>query len=402
MQRFQAVSWLVLFVLSAHIGRGQGAGSTGATVTITGSLPVSLPLAALLNTLPQRLSLDDSLDRQTYARHKVKTITVLRQRQAPPDTAEYYELDRRGNRILIAKPYGGQHRQQRFDKRNRLVELVLLPTPGYPLRSSIVYDPKLRLYTSYFGETGAAALLWQQSQTVQRGDTLTTDAVFQAVPELPIGAIQRIMAWQYRIGGDTSYFELIGYGADKQPIEFTAYYSIGKRGQLLENGEIDFRPRPLTSSAAVPGARTSAAELLRLKKIRRGRFIPNTRNVYNAQGRLIQSTYLANPDEIPERPVTTKSASADGSYKMTLTDTGTSPVLSYSTRYVRAADGRLQREERTYVLKPGTTDPDVLRQFKPSAIEYEYTKQGLLLRRSEGLSSLTGKPVVYEVRYTYY
>ena len=406
MQRKKAAAWLALFVLSARAGMGQAPTSGGKTEKVTVSAPIGLPLAFMLNTLPQRVSMEDSLDRQVHARNRVKTVALMRQRQAgPPDTAEYYTLDRRGNKMLVAKPYVGQHRQQRFDEPYRLVEVVMMPTANFDESSRTVYDPKTQVYNTYLTTRGAAPVLWQQTQRSRRGDTLTTTAVFNPVPGMETSSRQRLQMKEYRIGADTTGIEMVTYDSANQPADFRAFYSVKKSGRVIEGGELNFELSLSNANAAGQTQPAASAELMRLKKRHRVRFIPNTRNEYDAQGRLIATTYISAPEAVTV--TTSASGSTDGrtttfSQGPTAMTAGTSsPLASATTRYRRRAEGRVQREERTYTLRPGTTDPNVQKSFRPSSIDYEYGANGLLLRKIDS-AGLSGQPTVYEVKYTYY
>jgi hypothetical protein len=386
-QRLSVAGGVVVFILNAHPSMGQDGTSRSKTETVEMSAPLKLPAVFSLNTLPQRLSVEDSLDRRAYARNRLKTMTLLRHRAGQPDTAEYYELDRRGNKTLVAKPYIAQHRQQHFDKQNRLVESVVMTIPSYPFGSRTMYDPQSQVHTTYVTGPGAAPALWQQALRTRHGDTVQTDFVFQQVPGLEAELVHRVLTRGYRLKSDTAVYEVIAYNAADQPIEFSAYYSVGKPGYVSENGELDFRP---------PAGGASAAALLRRSRQGCGRFVPNTRNTYDARGQRMLTTYISSPDPVVSAPVSAKSA--DG--RATMKVSSTSTIAGYTTRYTRTADGRIQRENRTYELRPGSTDLE-RKAFQPSSIEYEYAPNGLLLRKTES-AGLNGKPVVYEVNYTYY
>jgi hypothetical protein len=402
MQHIKAAAWLALFVLSAHAGMGQASTRENKTEKATVSAPIGLSPLFMLNMLPQRVSMDDSLDRAVHARNQVKTVTLMRQRPGrAPDTAEYYTLDQRGNKVLVAKPYFGQHQEHHFDKQGRLVEIVMMPTADFNISSRLNYDPESRLHTTQVTVGNGAPVLWQQAQKGRRGDTLTTDAVFQPVAGMEAGPTRRLQMKEYRIGADTTCIEIVGYNSTNQLTDFTAYYNVKQSGRLIEIGDLSFGSTSSDAKAA-----GMAAELMRLRRHERGRFIPNTRNVYDAQGRLIQTTYISNPKAVTY--TTTASGSTDGRTTTfsqgptTVTAGNSSPLASATSRYHRTADGRVQREERTYTLRPGTTDPNVLKAFKPSSIDYEYGANGLLLRKTDSAGTLIGQPTVCEAKYTYY
>jgi hypothetical protein len=382
------MTWAALLPLASL---GQSAPAAAArTETITMSAPLALPLLFSLNLLPQHLSADDSLARVAYARRRVKTV-VMKQVDRQ-DTAEYMELDRRGNQILIAKPYWGQHRRQRFDKQNRLVENTMVPMADDHMGSQTKFEPEKNLYTTHvLLGVNPTPTLWQQTHRTRRGDTLVIDAVFLPVPGLEGSKKQRLLARSYPLGRDTTCFVAIAYDAADKPTEFLASYTVVKAGHAVENGTLDYQPNP-------QGPPASAAELLQAHRVRRGRVVPNTRREYDARGQLIRSTYLANPNHVPAKPVTT--TSADGRASMTTHDS--SPLVGYSTHYLRTPAGQLQREERTYELRPGTTDPNTLKAFRPSSISYEYDSHGLLLRKTESVGTTTDRRTVFEVKYTYY
>jgi hypothetical protein len=383
---------VIVFALLPRGGQCQPA-KRDTVVTMTRSLPLRLPTLFYLNVLPQRLPADDSLARLVHARQRVKTIVL--QRLGRTDTTEYTELDRRGNQTLVAKPYFGQHVQQRFDKRNRLVEYVRLPTDGFAVRSRTLFEPEKQLYTTYITEmpaTGqpAAPALWQQSQRLRHGDTLITESVFLPVPGLEGGPTGRLRIRGYHLGPDTTFLVAVGYDAADQPVEFVATYAVSKAGRLLENGSLDYRPTPQMPPPP-------AAELLRLARYRRARLVPGNRYDYDGWGLLVRSSYIADLSAVPDKPA--KSSAADGSWSMTTRSE--TRLLGYSTRYLRNPDGQVQREERTFQLRPGIADSVSLQMYRPTAIDYEYSATGLLLRKTDS-ASLNGKPLVYEVKYTYY
>ena len=351
------------------------------------SAPLQLPLLFSLNILPEHLSADDSLARRIFAQRRVKTMTVMRVGRS--DTTEYAEMDRKGNQTLVAKPYFVQHRRQRFDKQNRMVEMTMVPMANDRMGSQTVFEPAKRLYSTYVSGGQSTPVLWQQTHRSKHGDTLTIDALFQSLPTLGAPA-QRLLVRSYPSGHDTVIHVSIGYNAAGKPTEFTANYSVKRSGRVVETGALDYRSTPAEPPAL-------AADILRWQRHRRGRCVPNTRNEYDSKGWLIQSTYIADPNHVPAPPVTT--TSADGQSTMTLHDS--SPVLGYFTRYQRTPIGRVQREERTYELRPDLTDDYVRQAYKPSFINYEYDAHGLLLRKTDS-SGFNGQSLIYEVKYTYY
>jgi hypothetical protein len=353
------------------------------------STPLHLPLVAMLNVLPQRLSADDSLARMRYVRRRVKTIVMLQAGRT--DTTEYTTLDRQGNKTLIAKPYFGQHRRQRFDARNRLVEVTMVPKANEYPGSQTVYDPGSQVYTTTALGVEDQPLLWQQAQQTRQGDTLTTDALFQPLPGMAdMQARQRLRLRSYPLGRDTTCSLAVAYDAADHPTEFSAGYTVKQAGRVVETGMLDYRPTPLAAPVA-------AAEQLRLMRYRRPRFVPGNRYEYDKRGLLLRSSYIADPNAVPAKPVT--SSAADGSWSMSRgVETR---LLGYSTYYLRNPDGQVKREERSYQLRPGTDDAVGLQMFRPSAIDYEYDSRGLLLRKTD-TAGLVGKPQVYQVKYTYY
>ncbi|WP_460501833.1 hypothetical protein [Hymenobacter agri] len=352
-------------------------------------MPLHLPLLFSLNVLPQRLSADDSLARLHYARHRVKTVVTRRAGRS--DTTDYIELDRRGNQTLVAKPYFGQHRRQRFDKQNRLVELTMIPKAGDYPGGQTVFEPTRQLYTTYMLGVQTAPVLWQQTHQSRRGDTLTIDALFQPLPGMAGGqARQRLLVRSYPCGRDTTCSLTVAYDAADQPTEFLANYAVRQAGRVVESGQLDFRPVP--TAAAPP-----AAELRRRARYQRARFIPENRYEYDTRGLLVRSTYLADTTAVPDRPA--KSSAADSSWLMSVRSE--TRLRGYATRYVRNTAGQVTREERTYQLRSGKADATVGQMYRPSAIEYEYDARGLLLRKTDS-AGLNGKPTVYEFTYGYY
>lgn len=379
---------LAVFVLLPLTGMGQ-VGQRAETTTVTTSTPLQLPLVFSLNVLPQHLSADDSLARLHYARQHVKTVVM--RRVGRRDTTDYLELDRRGNQILIAKPYFGQHRRQRFDKQNRLVALDVLPMSDDPRGSQTVFEPAKHLYTTYALVGQPDPVLWQQTQQTRRGDTLMLDALFQPLPGMADASVrQRLQVRSYPLGRDTTCIMTAAYDAAYQPTEFSASYAVKRAGRVVEAGKLDFRPTP--SAAAGP-----AAAQLRQARYRRPRFVPGNRYEYDAQGLLVRAAYLADTTEAPSPP--TKSSAKDGSWSMsTRSETR---LLGYVTRYVRNAVGQVTREERTYQLRLGTVDATARQLYRPSVIDYVYDAKGLLLRKTDS-AGLNGKPSVYEFEYTFY
>ncbi|MBF9140499.1 RHS repeat domain-containing protein [Hymenobacter properus] len=379
---------LAIAVLLPFSGHGQ-VGQPAQTATVTTSMPLQLPLVFSLNVLPQHLSADDSLARLHYARQHVKTV-VMRQ-SGRRDTTDYFELDRRGNQTLIAKPYFGQHRRQRFDKQNRLVALDVLPMPDDPRGSQTVFEPAKQLYTTYALVGQPDPVLWQQTHQTQRGDTVTLDALFQPLPGMAgASARQRLQVRSYPLGRDTTATITVTYDAADQPTEFLANYAVKRTRLLVETGKLDFRP-------ALSAGVTPTPELLRQARHRRARFVPGNRYEYDAQGLLVRAAYMADTTEGPRLP--SKSSAKDGSWSMTMRSE--TRLSGYVTRYVRNAAGQLTREERNYQLRTGTADATARQLYRPSVISYEYDAKGLLLRKTDS-ASLNGKPSVYEYEYTFY
>ncbi|MCI1186011.1 hypothetical protein MON38_01165 [Hymenobacter sp. DH14] len=349
--------------------------SSSATMRI----PVSLPLYATLNKLPQRLSADDSLARLLYARNRVRTVTVLGP-ETPfgPDTIEHFELDRRGNKIRIDQAHGGQSRLQRFDKHGNFVELVLTAARSFPISTRVVYDPRTKVNTSYVTVGLGEPVLWQQAQEFRKADTASTEAVFKPVIGLETKGASRFLSRSYPTGRDTLRIEFMGFDAADQLIDFSAMYRVQRQKLVVENGFIDFGKLP-------------AQELWRISRTQRGRYVPNTRNVYDRQGRLLQMVNTWEPTPA-QKPVSTNNDNA------TTTMRSDRPFSGRTVQYTYGPDGKLLRTEDAHQLFPGATVD--ARLMVPIVTDFEYAPNGLLLRKSDNRSN--GKRATYEVKYTYF
>ena len=344
------------------------------------SAPLSFPLYATLNKLPQQLPAADSVLRLLYAHNRVRTVTVTGP-ETPfgPDTLEHFELDQRGNKIRIDQPHGGQTRLQRFDKQGHFVELVLLAVPSYPLSMRVLYAPRTLVNTSYVTVGSGEPVLWQQVQDFRKGDTASTEAVFKRVPGIETKGASRFVSRSYPTGRDTLRLEFIGYDAADQPIDYSAMYVIRHQYLVVENGSIDFGKLP-------------ASELLRLSRQQRGRYVPNTRNVYDQRGQLMQTTNTW--ETAPEQKKSDARFIAEGSILMTR-DT---PFAGMTTCYTRTPAGQVQREEATFHTRAGASVDSWL--LRPVVTDFEYAPNGLLIRKTDNRSN--GKPTAYDVKYTFY
>ncbi|WP_460615910.1 hypothetical protein [Hymenobacter segetis] len=373
-------------LLSVRAAVAQAPAARGGSARLTISNPVSIPLFASINKVPQLVSAEDSLDRRIFARNRVRTVTVVRQIDGfGPDTSEHFELDRRGNKIRIDQAHGGQSRLQRFDKHSRQVELVLTAVPSFPVSTRIVYDAQTKVNTSYLTVQNSAPVLWQQAQEYRRGDTTVTEAIFNPIPGLKANETHRLLSLMYPTGGDTLRLESIGYNQSDEPVDFSAIYIISRHGKTIENGHINYS-QPQAGALAKP---VVPAAVLRLSRQQRGRCIPDTRNEYDQRGQLIQSISLFEPRRAERQ------AQPGAGSLMTVSD---SPFSSFTTRYTRLPDGRVKRQEQLLQVQPGKTVDERL--LRPIYTEYEYGANGLLLRKTDNRSY--NQLNVYEVKYTYY
>ena len=353
-------------------------------VRLMGPAQLNLPPVFFLRTLTQRLSPEDSLNRGTYARNRVRTVTMLRQASTYLDTTDFIELDRRGNKIRIDHLRGITLQLQRFDKQNRLIELMEPEGPTSTGSFRTVYDPQTKVTTSFVKLAGRPApLIWQQAQSYQRGDTLTIESIFQPIPGTPQKEKSRMLVRSYPVGGDTVRTDVTAYDAADQPTSFSASYAVRRQGLTLESGKLAF------GSASAP-------EVLRLSHSPSGRYVPQSRYEYNQRGQLIKSVTMADYSLLPARLAPQTSANGQASLSMS-----PAAVASTTTRYLRTPDGRVLREDLSYQLLPGVTDPNQLKLFQPTSKEYTYGTNGLLLRTTD-YGSFNGQVTVYEVKYTYF
>ena len=221
-------------------------------------------------------------------------------------------------------------------------------------------------------------MLWQQAQSFQKGDTASTEAVFKPVIGLETKGASRFMSRSYPTGRDTLRIEFMGYDAADQLIDYSAMYLIRRHKLVMESGFIDFGKWP-------------AKELLRASRHQRGRYIPNTRNIYDQQGRLLQMTNSWEPNPVQ------KPATPDHGNGMDIIHRD-SPFSGRVVRYTYSPDGKLLREESTNQLFPGASVD--ARLMVPTVTEFEYAASGLLMRKSDNRSS--GKRTTYEVKYSFF
>jgi hypothetical protein len=376
MKKGRAAGWFVSLMLSAHLGAAQAP-----AVPRHGRPPMrimkeasKLTAYARQNVVPQRLAPADSVTRLLYVRNHVRTATLIRQSERfGPDTIEVVELDRRGNKIRIEQPLMRQRRLQRFDKAGHLVEVALPATLLDTISYRTAYDPRTKVSTTYLTAPGKGPVLWQQAQELRRGDTLSTEAIFQPVPTVDTGPTHRVVTRLYPLHADSTCLEYVEYDSADRPLSYSAFYQLRQGGQVSESGFLDFRsglpPLPRKS-------REVAAELVRRSRQRRGRFIVTLRYVYDQRGQLAQQTSFDAPD----------SKWSSNAYS------------GMTTQFTRLPDGRIKREVDTFYLKPGV--PIDARMTEPKYTEYEYGSNGLLLRKTD--NRFNSQVTEYEVKYTYY
>ncbi|GAB2770172.1 hypothetical protein GCM10027175_04360 [Hymenobacter latericoloratus] len=340
------------------------------------SVPFQLPLIALVPSGNWGISRPDSLARTAYARNKVRSITKLQMQEKTGeiDSVEYVELDRRGNKVLTYDPTFRTRALRRYDARNRLVELVQLPSPGYPYQVREVMDPVHNTYTAYHDLSEAPNHLYSSVTHRYHADTLVGTAELHQ-PQVRQGyTLTRLVSRKYTAGPDTTRLDLFGYDATGQARVHEALYFIYKQKALTESGEVSFEPVPQPRPAR-PGFRP------------KGRYQPTTLFGYDARGQLITTENRQWPSE--PAPVSTQ-----GQYGTLTTVSATTSRRLYQYDH----RGQLVREEIQAGFPPAPAGIPA-RPNLHLVTTKTYSAKGLLLTETQD----NGHSVVrYEYRYTYY
>ena len=362
--------------------------SPDSTHTAAMSAPFTLPPLASLSVLPLPLAPDDSLQQLAFRRNRVKTVTLVQLRgRNPADTVEYTEIDRLGC-VLRYRPAHGNSYRQRYGRGHELVERTTYPTAeGFASFSQVRYDPATKTTTTSLGPSLDQMAPWQVARLLRHGDTLVVESFFHPTPIVPDSPMRRLVLRTFRTGADTVRSDVVVYDVAEQVIAFDSYYRIGSRQRPREGGAVSFEEPTAAEPAQNPAA---ARRLLGASQRRHGRYLPNTRYTYNAQGSLVRQFFIPPPH--PAKPTMTLSPDE----RMLLNIVPISDTSS--VRYVRRPDGQLLREE----YRIGGSQPltDALTGEAPltglSFTEYTYLPNGL---RKTKAGSLAAR---YEYRYTYY
>lgn len=355
------------------------------SITIKSAFPFQASPLFMLSVLPLSLSPDDSLRQRAYRRNRVKTVTLVQLRDgSPTDTTDYTELDREGH-IVRYRPAFGQAYRQRYNRQHQLLKRTTYPFDSDGPFSQISFDPATKTTTTQLGPSLTQLTPWQVARSVRHGDTLLTESFFHPTAQLPASPLRRLLLRSFRTGPDTVRTDLLAYDVSEQLLYFESYYRLGNRQQPRESGTIDFGASTAITAGQTP---SDAHRLLVASRRTHGRYLPTTRFTYNTQGSLVRSFHI--PPANPAKSKTTTTSDDQGTMTMTistLTDTS-------STRYARAADGQLLREE--FHLKSAPSSPNELPLPQVSFTEYTYLPNGLRKTKSGSLSAR------YEYRYTYY
>jgi hypothetical protein len=348
---------------------GQGTAPTVVKQTTDSfTFPIPFKLLGLIQTLPQRPTLDDSLARRYYARNRVKSVTLIRLPYFPggaPDTVEYTELDRAGYAVHTFNPGVKQHVYRRYNRRHQLISYTSEVKNAGSRIVQTTFDPSTKTTTTRVGPTMATLALYQTGHASQHGKDSEYEVFLLAVPQVPPPPVSRILLRNTVMSGDTIRLDVMGY-RNEQVVEAESYYAVGRAPYQREGGTIVL---------PTPGRPHRALE---------GHYIPNERSSYNAAGWLIRTQTLPPPPQLAAKPVT--HISADGNSGMTIravTDTST-------TTYLRNVDGQLLREEYKQYI------PDMPHQRLSQPFStYEYLPNGLRTKSDK-------QGMHYEYHYTFY
>ena len=354
--------------------------------SISKNSPIQFWPLALLSVLPPVLSPDDSLRQRAYRRNRVKTVVLVQLRSgSPADTLDYTELDREGH-IVRYRPAFGQTYRQRYNRQHQLVARVNYPADAATPFKQITYDPATKTTTTQLGPSLTQLTPWQVARSTQHGDTLLTESFFHPTMQFTASPVRRLVLRSFRTGSDTVRTDLLAYNVSEQLLRFESYYRLGSRQPPRESGTIDFGTPTVATERQTP---SDAHRLLVASQRTHGRHLPTTRYTYNAKGNLIRSLFI--PPPRIDKPKTTTTVNDQG----TMTVTISTVADTSSTRYVRALDGQLLREE--YLLPVSDTHlSDKPISPNPSFTEYTYFPNGL--RKTKVGNMLA--PCEY--RYTYY
>jgi YD repeat-containing protein len=358
---------------------------TDSTHSVTASVPLQFSPLAMLFTLPLALSPDDSLRQRAYRRNRVKTVTLVQLRTGSrADTIDYTELDREGH-LLRYRPAFGQSYRQRYNRQHQLIARTNYPTDADTPLAQITYDPATQTTTTQLGASLTQLTPWQVARSTQHGDTVLVESFFHPTAQLPDFLMRRLILRSFHAGPDTVRTDLLVYNVSEQLVGFESYYRLGSRQQPRESGTISFGAPTVATERQTPA---DAQRLWAASQHTHGRYLPATRFTYNAQGGLVRSFFI--PLARLDKPKTTTTVNAQGTMTMTIS----TPSDTSSTRYVRATDGQLLREE--HHLGWAHTPADTPQLPRVSFTEYTYWPNGLRKTKSGSM------PARYEYRYTYY
>ena len=360
---------LLLLVGLQQFGFGQAtAPASEKKITMSFAAPMPMSLLAWVNTIPQRPSLDDSLARRYHARNHVKTVALVRVRDAggAPDTLDYTELDRAGYPILTAKPLFQVRNHLRYNRRHQVISYTRDAEPGFAPVRQTTYDPTTRTTTTHVGPHLATLSLYQTGHVIQRDKGSEYETFLLAVPGMPPPPADRIVLRSMAIGSDTLRFEVLGYRKE-QLVKTESFYSVGRAPQQRENGSILF------AESGRPGQPAAA------------QYVPGQRHTYDAAGRLIRTQFLPVPPQLAAKP--TVQVSSDEHSTMTTTQV----TDNVEFVYVRNTDGQLVREELH-----GKAYASFSPSGGPSLTTYDYLPNGLRHSKTDNRGTR------YEYRYTFY
>lgn len=366
---------LPLFLLSALACWGQTAADPQ-TITIE-SPPLKLPLLASLLTLPQRQPADDSLLQLAYRRNRVRTVTLLQAREQNGfDTIDYTELNRQGQ-LVFYRPAFGQPYRQRYNRHQQLVEKTVYPALGFEQFMQATYDPATQLTTTRLGPSLQQLATLQVVRRRRLGDTFELEGFMHPNPLLPAAAPHRLATRYFRVGGDTTRLDVLGYDAAGKVLAFESYYQLGSYQRRAEEGQVLFG-----------NDTTSAAAQWLASHHTHGHYAPTARQTFDARGYLVRRLFIPLPTAAREQSVTQKNPFlGSGMTISSLADTT-------SARYVRTPQGQLLREEYWLPGRNPLASNKKSRQL--TFTEYTYAPNGLRRTKAGNLAAR------YVYRYPYY